>query len=73
MKNKKKIDIEKKYVRSATIAKLRRLAECLDKGKRFYIQIAGTKISVPANAEINIEHERSRQEEEIEFEIKWKI
>ncbi|MDZ7875653.1 MAG: amphi-Trp domain-containing protein [Rhizobium sp.] len=51
--------------------KLRRLADSLENGQRFQIQIAGERISVPVNAIYNIEHERGEGEEEIEFQIKW--
>ena len=53
-------------------AKLRRLADCLEGGKNFTIQIAGERIRVPARANVNIEHEREGAAEEIEFQIKWK-
>jgi hypothetical protein len=36
------------------------------------IQIAGERISVPVRATFNIEHERGDDEEEIEFQIKWR-
>jgi amphi-Trp domain-containing protein len=53
------------------IEKLRRLADALEQGRRFEIQIAGERISVPVRATYNIEHERGDGEEEIEFQIKW--
>ena len=65
-------DIEKEYPTKEFIAKLRRLADCLEKGERFDIQIAGERIYVPNNAVYNIEHERDSKEEEIEFQIKWR-
>ena len=65
-------DVEKDYPLAQFIAKLRRLADGLEKGERFQIQIAGERISVPARARYNIEHERGDGEEEIEFQIKWK-
>jgi len=55
----------------AFIAKLRRLADSLEKGKPFAIQIAGERIYVPVRATCNIEHEREEGQEEIEFQIKW--
>ena len=64
-------DIEKDYPITEFIEKLRRLADALEKGRRFEIQIAGERISVPVRATYNIEHERSEGEEEIEFQIKW--
>ena len=64
-------DIEKDYPLPQFVAKLRRLADSLEKGERFEIDIAGQRISVPARATYNIEHEREGGEEEIEFQIKW--
>lgn len=71
-KRKSKRDVEKAYSTKQFIDKLRRLADALEQGKRFRIQIAGERISVPADAIVNIEHERGKREEEIEFQIKWK-
>jgi amphi-Trp domain-containing protein len=64
-------DVEKTYPLPEFIEKLRRLADALEKGERFDIQVAGERIWVPAAAVYNIEHERSDDEEEIEFQIKW--
>lgn len=66
-------DIEKAYSKAEFIKKLRRFADALESRKGISIQVAGEKISVPKDAVINIEHERGRKEEEIEFQIKWKI
>ena len=43
----------------------------LENEEYFNIQIAGERIHVPVKAIYNIEHERSKDEEEIEFQIKW--
>lgn len=64
-------DIEKDYSTSAFVAKLRRLADALEAGERFEIQIDNERIYIPVRAKYNIEHERSGTEEEIEFQIKW--
>jgi amphi-Trp domain-containing protein len=64
-------DIEKVYSSSEFVAKLRRLADALEAGERFEIQVAGQRIYVPARAEFNVEHEREGDEEEIEFQLKW--
>ena len=53
------------------VAKLRRLADCLENGKQFKIQIGGERIQVPAKAVFNIEHEREGNVEEVEFQLKW--
>lgn len=71
-KKKTRRDIEKTYTTKQTVAKLRRLADCLEQGKRFQIQIAGERILVPADAVFNIEHERGKTMEEVEFQFKWK-
>ena len=64
-------DIEKVYSTSEFVAKLRRLADALEAGERFEIQVAGERIYVPVRAEFNVEHEREGDEEEIEFQLKW--
>jgi amphi-Trp domain-containing protein len=71
MAQKPERDIEKDYPLPEFIDKLRRLADALETGQRFEIQIAGERISVPVRATFNIEHERGEDEEEIEFQIKW--
>ena len=53
------------------VAKLRRLADCLESGKQFQIQIVGERIKIPASAIFNIEHEREGDTEEVEFQFKW--
>ena len=65
-------DIETGYSMKQTSAKLRRLADALERGERFTIQVAGERIRVPADAVFNIEHEREGDEEELEFQFKWK-
>lgn len=64
-------DVEKDYSVAEYAAKLRRLADALEAGKPFRIQIAGERFTVPGNAQISVEHERSEDEEEVEFQLKW--
>lgn len=64
-------DIDKEYAKKDFIAKLRRLADALEQNKPFKIQVAGERITVPADARISVEHERSDGEEEIEFQLTW--
>ena len=66
-------DIEKSYSTSEFVAKLRRLADALEAGEAFEIQIANERIYVPKRAVFNIEHEREDGEEEIEFQLKWSV
>ncbi len=64
-------DVEKDYPKADVVAKLRRLADAIESGERFEIQIAGERIYVPVRAKFSIEHERSEEDEEIEFQLKW--
>ena len=65
-------DVEKSYANSAVVAKLRRLADALEAGKTFEIQIAGERVRVPADAAVEFEYQREGDEEELEIEVKWK-
>jgi amphi-Trp domain-containing protein len=66
-------DVERLYSTSEVVAKLRRLADALEKGTAFRIQVAGERIRVPARAQFSIEHERDGEEEEVEFQLKWSL
>ena len=70
---KKSRDLEKAYPAKQFVEKLRRLADCTEQGKRFRIQVAGERITVPPDAVVNIEHERGKSSEEIEFQLKWSL
>lgn len=64
-------DVERTYSVADFAAKLRRLADALEAGKPFRIQIAGERFTVPKNAQFSVEHERSDDAEEVEFQLKW--
>ena len=66
-------DVERMYSTREVVAKLRRLADALETGTPFRIQVAGELIRVPARAEFSIEHERGADEEEVEFQLKWSV
>ena len=70
-RKKKARDIERVYPRAAFVAKLRRLANAIEKEGPFTIQVAGERLRVPADARFNVEHERDEGGEEIEFQLKW--
>lgn len=72
MSEKPERDVERGYSNAEFVAKLRRLADAIEGGGRFDIQIGGERIYVPASARFTVEHERSAGEEEIEFQVKWK-
>jgi len=73
MTKKSKRDVTKGYTVKQTAEKLRRLADCLEQGKPFRIQIAGERVNIPAKAVFNIEHERGSRSEEVEFQFVWDI
>ncbi|HRP07181.1 MAG TPA: amphi-Trp domain-containing protein [Gemmatimonadales bacterium] len=64
-------DLTRTYSRSQFVAKLRRLADSLETGKAFTIQVAGERMRISADAVFNIEHERSGQDNELEFQLIW--
>jgi amphi-Trp domain-containing protein len=66
-------DIDKSYSTQEVVAKLRRLADALETGGPFRIQVAGERIHVPVRAEFSVEHERGDSEEEVEFQLRWSI
>ncbi len=71
MARRAKRDVEKAYPAAQFVEKLRRLADCIEHGKLFRIQVVGQRISVPPYATITVEHERESSEEEVEFQLKW--
>lgn len=71
MESKSDTDVEKNYPNADFVAKLRRLADAIEAGEQFEIQIAGERVYVPVRARFTIEHERSDDEEEVEFQITW--
>jgi amphi-Trp domain-containing protein len=73
MPDKSSRDVERVYTNDAFVAKLRRLADSIERGERFEIQVAGERIYVPAEAIFSVEHERSEDDEEIEFQVKWNL
>ena len=73
MAKKNERDIEKVYSTKQFAAKLRRLADALETGSKFTIQVSGKRIYVPAHASISVEHERSEGSEEVEFQLKWDL
>ena len=65
-------DLERTYSRAQFVAKLRRLADALEAGTAFGIQVAGERLRVPADTEFNIEHKRAGGVDELEFQVRWR-
>jgi len=68
----RKRDVTRAYSRGQFAAKLRRLADAIEAGGPFTIQVAGQRLAIPADSTFNIEHERSGRDEELEFQLLWK-
>lgn len=64
-------DVEKLTDRAYFAETLRRLAEAVEGGEPFRIQVAGRRFTVPAHAECSIEHEAEGGNHELEFQLKW--
>jgi amphi-Trp domain-containing protein len=64
-------DLERTYSRAQFVAKLRRIADALERKKPFTIQVAGERLSIPRDVHFNIEHERAGGEDELEFQLRW--
>jgi amphi-Trp domain-containing protein len=72
MATKKNRDLERTYSRAQFVSKLRRLADAVESGRPFVIQVANERLHIPADALFNIEHERSGGEDELEFQVRWR-
>jgi amphi-Trp domain-containing protein len=64
-------DITRTYSRAQFVAKLRRLADSIETGTAFTIQVGGERLHVPASAQFNVEHERADGGQELEFQVIW--
>ena len=64
-------DIEKNVPVSQFVDTLRRLADALEAGESFRIQVQNKRFTVPADAAIGIAHEVDGANEELEFELQW--
>lgn len=64
-------DVERIQSTEEFVVKLRRLADALESGRSFRIQVAGERFRVPARAVFSVEHERGDGEEEVEFQLRW--
>jgi amphi-Trp domain-containing protein len=64
-------DIEKVYSKGQFVEKLRRLADAVEAGQPFLIQVANQRLKVPADAQISVEHEQDGGDHELEFQLTW--
>ena len=72
MSEEKEIDVERSYTPAQTADKLRRIADAIEAGESFRIQVGGHRLRVPTDGEIEIEMQTDGDGRgEIELEIKW--
>ena len=71
MPKKRSRDVERTYTAKQFVSKLRRLADAIENGERFRIQVGGERVSVPSDATISVEHERDGKDEEVELQFRW--
>ena len=67
----KQIDVERGYTPEQTADKLRWIANAIEDGKSFRIQVGGNQMRIPTDGKIGIEMNRDGSRGEIEIEIKW--
>ncbi len=65
-------DVERNCSKDSFVTSLRRLADALEKDESFRIQVVNKRFTVPAGAELTIEHEVEDGVEELEFQLRWK-
>lgn len=65
-------DVERVHNKESFVSTLRRLADALEKGEAFRIQIVNQRFTIPADAQLSIEHEASGGEEEVELQLRWR-
>ena len=65
-------DIEKNVPKDRFVETLRRLADALERGEPFRIQVQQQRMTVPGDAELVIEHEVEGDQEELSLELQWR-
>jgi len=65
-------DVERNCTTESFVSTLRRLADALEAGEPFRIQVVGKRFTVPASAELSIEHEATDELEELELQLRWR-
>jgi amphi-Trp domain-containing protein len=66
-------ETEVTHDRLSFAAELRRLADALESGDEFTVDIDGEAIKIPADAAFSIVHEQEDGEVELEFQVAWSL
>jgi amphi-Trp domain-containing protein len=65
-------DVETIRSRAEFVATLRRVADALEQEQPVRIQVAAKRFTIPADAQLSIEHEVEGQDEELELQLSWR-
>jgi amphi-Trp domain-containing protein len=68
----KEKEVEKVVHTKYFVSVLRRMADALEKGESFRIQIQNRRVVVPPDAELEVEHEVEGEQQELSLELHWK-
>lgn len=64
-------DVTKVTTEEYFVKTLRRMADAIEAGEAWRIQVAGVRIKVPEDAEVSVEHEVVDGAHELEFQFRW--
>lgn len=64
-------DVERNCTTESFVETLRRLADALERGEPFRIQVLGKRFTIPRGAALSIEHEVEGDTEEVELQLRW--
>lgn len=65
-------DVERGCTTDQFVKTLRRVADALEAGESFRIQVASKRFTVRPDAELSVEHEAEDGVEELELQLRWK-
>ena len=66
-------DVERNCSPADFIDTLRRLADALERGEPFRVQVEGKRFTVPRDAALSVEHEVDDEgAEELELQLRWR-
>jgi amphi-Trp domain-containing protein len=55
------------------VAELRRLADALESGSAYTIDLDGDLVTIPMNAMLSVAHEEDDGDVELEFQLSWSL
>jgi amphi-Trp domain-containing protein len=64
-------DVERDCDKGYFIGVLRRLADAIENGEPFRIQVVNKRFTVPLDASLSVEHEVEDGVEELELQLRW--